>query len=57
MTKETARPAAEKETVKKETGKKDAALRDAELEGVTGAGLDSYVINQQYRRNIERQGC
>lgn len=55
MTKETARPVAEKETVKKETGKKDAALRDAELEGVTGAGLDSYV-NEQYRRHIERQG-
>ena len=58
MGKETTRPTSEKETAKKkrETGKQEGVLADTDLESVTGAGLDSYVLEQQRRLEESRRG-
>ena len=57
MGKETARPTPEKETAKKkETGKQEGVLADTDLDSVTGAGLDSYVLEQQRQWEESRRG-
>ena len=52
MKQDTPRPAPDKGAEKKT----DRALDDRELEKVTGAGLESYVINQQYNREQSQNG-
>lgn len=56
MGKDTARPTPEKENVKEKAGKQEGALKDSDLKDVAGAGLDSYVLQQQREHEARRRG-